>query len=74
MNDYIVEKKTGYPSIDKPRLKYYTESARNSRLTSKTMYKYLFNKNADHMDQTALLYFGRNISYKELIENIKRAA
>ena len=74
MNDYIDEKKTGYPSIDKPWLKYYTESARNSRLSSKTMYKYLFDKNADHMDQTALLYFGRNISYKELIENIKRAA
>lgn len=44
MSEYkeVKQNKTGYPSIDKLWLKYYPESAQNSRLSSKTMYKYLF--------------------------------
>ncbi len=32
---------TGYPSIDKPWLKYYTDEARNAPLPEGSMYDYM---------------------------------
>jgi hypothetical protein len=42
-NTDMEEKKlTGYPSIDKPWLKYYSEEAINTPLPECTMYEYLW--------------------------------
>jgi len=65
---------TGYPSIDKPWLKYYSEEAINAPLPECTIYEYLWENNKDHLDDIALVYFGRKITYKELFENIDKAA
>lgn len=65
---------TGYPSIDKPWLKYYSEEAINTPLPECTIYEYLWENNKDHLDDTALIYFGRKITYKELFENIDKTA
>lgn len=65
---------TGYPSIDKPWLKYYSEEAINTPLPKRTIYEYLWENNKDHLDDTALIYFGRKITYKELFENIDKTA
>ena len=35
----------GYPSIDKPWLKYYSEEAINAPLPEKTMYQYVYDNN-----------------------------
>ena len=35
---------TGYPSIDKPWLKYYPESLADKPLPQKTLYKYIYSK------------------------------
>ncbi|WP_204792011.1 AMP-binding protein [Oscillibacter sp. CU971] len=65
---------TGYPSIDKPWLKYYSEEAINAQLPTCTIYDYLYENNKDYRGRTALNYFGRKISYGELFENIEKTA
>ncbi len=71
----MVEKAlTGYPSIDKPWLKYYSEEAINAPLPEGSMYDYMTACNADRLDGIALNYFGRKITYRELICEIDRAA
>ncbi len=62
---------TGYPSIDKPWLKYYTEEAINAKLPECTIYEYLWENNKDHLDDVALIYFGRKITYGELFKQIE---
>ena len=65
---------TGYPSIDKPWLKYYSEEAINAKLPECTIYEYLWENNKDHLDDVALNYFDRTITYKKLFENIEKTA
>lgn len=64
---------TGYPSIDKPWLKYYTEEAIYAPLPESTLYEYLWENNKNHLDDIALVYFGKKISYGELFRYIDRA-
>ena len=68
------QKRTGYPSIDKPWLKYYSEEAINAPLPECTIYEYLWENNKDHLDDVALNYFDRKITYGELFGNIEKAA
>ena len=68
------KKLTGYPSIDKPWLKYYSEEAINAPLPECTIYDYMWNNNKDHPSNIALNYFDRKITYKELFDNIEKAA
>lgn len=68
------KKLTGYPSIDKPWLKYYTDEAINAPLPECTIYEYLWENNKDHLDDVALIYFGKKITYGELFENIDKTA
>ena len=65
---------TGYPSIDKPWLKYYSKEAINAPLPEMTMYQYIWENNKDHLSDIALRYYGTKITYGRLFENIKRAA
>lgn len=65
---------TGYPSIDKPWLKYYTEEAINAPLPECTIYEYLWENNKDNLDYVALNYYDRKITYGEMFENIEQAA
>lgn len=65
---------TGYPSIDKPWLKYYSEEAINTPLPEMTMYEYIWDKNKDHLSDIALQYYGTKITYGTVFENIKKAA
>ena len=65
---------TGYPSIDKPWQQYYSEAALHAPLPGGSMYDYMAACNADRLEKTALNYFGRKFSYRELICEISRAA
>jgi len=65
---------TGYPSIDKPWLKYYTKDAIEAKMPEKTIYENLLDNNINYLDRIALNYFGRKISYGELIRNIDETA
>ncbi len=65
---------TGYPSIDKPWLKYYSEEAINAPQPKCTMYRYMWEKNKDYPEDIAFRYFGTKITYGQFFENIKRTA
>ena len=66
---------TGYPSIDKPWLKFYTP---NDILTdideSSNIYEYMYKCNKSNLDRIAINYYGRTYTYKELIININNVA
>ena len=68
------KKLTGYPSIDKPWLKYYSEEANNAPLPECTIYEYLWENNKDHLDDIAIDYFGHKITYHTLFDNIHQLA
>lgn len=60
---------TGYPSIDKPWLKYYSEEALTAPVPQCTIWENIFSKNRNYPDDIALQYYGRKISYGKLFEN-----
>ena len=65
---------TGYPSVDKPWLKYYSEDLINTPLPSATIYEHMYQQNRDYPQDIAISYLGREISYKNLFQNIENAA
>ncbi len=66
------ESLTGYATIDKPWLKYYSEEEISSQLEPKTAYEYLYEKNKDHLDEKKINYYGNKISYKFLFDEIEK--
>lgn len=65
---------TGFPSIDKPWLKYYSEEAIHAPLPECTVYEMLWENNKDHLDDVAINFFHRRFTYKQLFDGIERAA
>lgn len=65
---------TGYPSIDKPWLKYYTEEAINAELPECSLYEYMYRNNKEHLGDNAINYFGRKITYGEFFKDIDLVA
>ena len=65
---------TGYPHIDKPWMKYYDKNFALQPLPKMGIYEYMMKQNSDYMDGTAITYFGNEITYGELSENISSAA
>ena len=68
------KKLTGYPSIDKPWLQYYSEEAIHAPLPDGSMYDYMTACNAERMNEPALNYFGRKITHRQLQTEIDRCA
>lgn len=65
---------TGYPSIDRPWLKYYSEEAICSEIPECTMYEFISSNNKGYLDDVALMYFRKKITYKELFCAIDQTA
>lgn len=65
---------TGYASIDKPWLKYYSEEVIKSDLPSDTIYNYLKNKNKENLERIAIEYFGNKLNYSQLIDKIEECS
>lgn len=68
------KQKTGYPSIDKPWLKFYDKALNESDIPECSAYHLLYQNNKDYMDDVALIYFNKKIKFKELFENIRKTA
>ena len=66
--------KTGYASIDKPWLKYYSNEAILEQANHMTCYEELYHYNKNHLNETAMIYYGRKITYEELFSNIDKTA
>lgn len=61
---------TGYPSIDKPWLKYYSEEAIKAQIPQCTIYEYMYENNKAYLNDPAVNCAGRWITYKEFFQNI----
>ncbi len=68
------KKLTGYPSIDKPWLKYYSEEAINAEIPKCSIYDNIYQGNCEHLSDIALIYFGKKITYKKLFDEIDKTA
>ena len=67
-------KLTGYPSIDKPWLKYYSKQDIEAQLPQGNMYDYLVERNKNRMSDVAFAYMGKNVSFDEFFTNIEMTA
>jgi len=64
----------GYSSIDKTWLKYYDNNDISEKAPELSIYETLYAYNKDHLDEIAIEYYGRKITYRELFENIDKTA
>lgn len=70
----LTDKQTGYPSIDKPWLKYYSREAINAKMPECTILQYIKNRNRNNLDGTALNYLGNKVTYKNFFDNVEKVA
>lgn len=65
---------TGYPSIDKPWLKYFPESAFELKPQECTVYRGIYDNNKEYPNDIALLFFGKKITYGKLFDEVEKCA
>lgn len=68
------QKTTGYPSIDKPWMKYYTQSDKQTKAPTCTLYQNIYNNNSKYLKDIAILYYGNKITYAQLFNNVDACA
>ena len=68
------EQMTGYPSIDKPWLKYYGDEVSGLQVPSKTAYEYMWENNKNNENEVAIRFYWKKISYKALFKKIEKVA
>ena len=68
------KKLTGYPSIDKPWLKYYKSEDVNRSIPEKTCYEMLVSSASKYKNNIAIDYYGTQISYDELLHKVDKIA
>lgn len=64
----------GYPSIDKPWLKYYTKEQIDTEIPDVSAYDYLKSCNIGNMQNPAILFKGQSFTYGWLLSQIDLAA
>lgn len=65
---------TGYPSIDKPWLKYYKSEDLSFQVPKCKIYDHMKAKTADFAGNVALDYYGVKVTYKKMHERIESVA
>lgn len=71
----VTANRTGYPSIDRPWKKFFTEDVLGTELPKQTMFEYIYEANKDRPDYIALEYMDmKKVTFAELWENIEIAA
>lgn len=63
-----------YPEIDKPWLQYQTDEAILKDFEGVSAYQLMQKSNVGHENEVAIEYFGRKITFKELMNNIDLVA
>ena len=53
---------TGYPSIDKPWLNYYTAENLSIQVPKCTLYQNIYDRNKNYFDDVAIWYYGNKIT------------
>jgi len=62
---------SGYASIDKPWLKWYDENALKETIPSISLHEYIYRENKDRLDNIAVSFFEKTITYGEVFDNIE---
>ena len=65
---------TGYPSVDRPWMKYYNVEGAEITPPAVTIYDYMRQKTKGREKLTAISYYGKEISYKDFFLHIDEAA
>lgn len=63
-----------YASQAKPWLKYYDQKFIDQTLPALSAFEYVCQRSKNHLNDTALEYFGRKFTYADLIVNVKKTA
>lgn len=63
-----------YASAEKPWLKYYSDKAKSVCVPAGSIYEYILNVNRENMDDIAINYLGKRITYKQLFSRIDMVA
>ncbi|MCR5727121.1 MAG: acyl--CoA ligase [Lachnospiraceae bacterium] len=74
MSDLRKKELTGFPSIDKPWLKYYTEEDLKIEVPECTIYQNIYVKNKDYPEDIAIQYYGNKINYRDLFVEVEACA
>lgn len=61
-------------SEEKVWMKYYSEESKNAPMPRCKAYDYILERNKDRLDAPALHYYGRDISFRELMSRVDDAA
>lgn len=62
------------PSVCRPWLQFYSEDDIHAEMPECSLYEFLYENNRDNLDGVALNYFDREITYRELFEQIQKTA
>ena len=63
-----------YASQAKPWLKYYDQKFIDQTLPTLSAFEYVCQRSKNHLNDTALEYYGRKFTYADLIVNVKKTA
>ena len=63
-----------YASQAKPWLKYYAQKYIDQTLPTLSAFEYVCQRSKNHLNDTALEYYGRKFTYADLIVNVKKTA
>ena len=63
-----------YASATKPWLKYYDQKFIDQTVPDCSAFEYVCHQNKNHLPETAIDYYGRRITYADLIVNVKKTA
>ncbi len=70
MSDSEKKELTGFPSVDEPWLKYYTQKDLQLQTPECTVFKNIYEKNKDYPNDIAINYYGNKISYSNLFAEV----
>ncbi|MBR2678435.1 MAG: acyl--CoA ligase [Bacilli bacterium] len=65
---------SGYPSIDRPWLSFFKLDSYYKIDNNSTVYQDILKQNQNDLKNLAIMYFGGNISYKKMFEQIDKTA
>lgn len=73
-NGEILGPNTGCPSLDKTWLKYFDSESFKGKYQSMNLYEYLYFKNKNNLQKTAINYFGVKVSFDKMFKTINEVS
>ena len=70
----MTDRQTGYPSVDKPWLKYYDPELASESLPELSIYQYMRVNASQNLKRPAFTLYGKTIRYDQFLNNIDDAA